>query len=1340
MNALQLGDLAGTKLNHDIELVEQIGSGGMGVVYRAVQRSLQRDVCVKFMQAHLVSAYDWQRRFIREAKTLARIRHKHLAQVYSVGFHLDVYPYMVMELLKGKPLNKVIEEGVLDWLSAAKILIQVCEALSVVHEKGFVHRDLKPDNIFICENQNEKFAKVLDFGLAGVRTDQSGFETLTGTGDLLGTVHYMAPECFKSAQNHPAVDIYSLGCIFYQMLVGTPPFEGDSPITIAYKHASESPPALKLPALSSQERTYLTQFINKACSKEPGARFSNCNEMLLSLRSALNGNFDRLDTVTTRFHGKHAAALMLLLCVCVFCVVSRMPGLNLQNAKDHIRRGEYDQSVKYLQSYLGRRDISRQDRFEVLLLLVECFIHLHNAEAALPVFAEALELASESVNKTSFKSCLVAARRLTVSLNETDRERRGNQMALCKLDRVLCKHLESESDEGAGVLVALLAAMHGIPAPEPGTARGRLLPPSTSTTDECAMLLALGGIEGIQNSCYTRLRRIVDTTEVYSEDSEQRVHICYATMFHMLKVRNLAAAYTYSLRGSQQPRSSRYPHEQTAMFLFAARSYAQSGKVAEATTSIKQASNSMSRVLALKRDKIWWGPAVDVLCELTSEEQIPTVIKIEIDSFVRRWLPVLLKHGYGTDSVTTELLQHTLTNSRNHNDRIAAVELAKIQAQQFREIGDYAGAANVLLLSSLSLKSDIVAHELALAALEDIGRLLKTHDESGRMRDLLEQASSAFSNPNESRTYREFLHKAFAYTFNSGHRAAVIRQISLLSHTQCEEFEALDRLVSSLEKHGCSLDEKISGEILSAFSQETIGTWAHQHRSRVLSTITKQLSRAARLEPLTKAAQLLNLSKLALLAEDYRLREKLLVDVSKLTNRKNILLELFECKLHLNPAEARKLCPQLDQYLSELVKSSPDEAFSKFQQYAELQCCDRPIEALHTYILCRESFRNANRPELMVSAGEALTLFCVGYWSDIQDSAGIGSLIVDLSNEFIERPISSQLAYCTLAWLERINRQRGCVVLADRCAQSLEKVPGKETLPFKILRYLISEQFTEAVACEEEYVSQLEDQSVVDVPTSVHFFVGLGFRALCHKGEYKRAVTLQKRIIGLLRKSHNKVFFRLISSCEDDLATATFLAGNVREAESIWRKRRASFQPLLLYQLAGLQPLQCLCTKAHSESEVRILRTRDALRRMINARSNSEKLAALTICRRECMIDDSANSIAKTYRQIGILAYAELLAGNGDRAEVLCKKFGNKFGPYGFDEQDIYAAQLFLALRRNDFDRADGIIRDLSADAPKLSPFIGLYVAGILCACLQHTNNPELKTELHKLIMRYRVS
>lgn len=269
MKPLQLDKLSGLALNGDIELEAHIGSGGMGVVYRGLQKSLGREVCVKFMQSSLVSSFEWQTRFRREAKALARLQHKHLAQVYSVGFYQNVYPFIVMELLSGVSLRQFIQEsGRLEWRTAAEIMIQLCEGMSLVHDKGFVHRDLKPDNVFICQLDGKPCSKILDFGLVGRNKTGVDTETLTGTGDLLGTVLYMAPECFHKAQHNSAVDVYSLGCIFYEMLSGKPPFDGDSPVSIAMKHNSEAIPPLDVEYGSQEEQVYLYSLIAAICDPQ----------------------------------------------------------------------------------------------------------------------------------------------------------------------------------------------------------------------------------------------------------------------------------------------------------------------------------------------------------------------------------------------------------------------------------------------------------------------------------------------------------------------------------------------------------------------------------------------------------------------------------------------------------------------------------------------------------------------------------------------------------------------------------------------------------------------------------------------------------------------------------------------------------------------------------------------------------------------------------------------------------------------------------------------------------------------------------------------------------------
>lgn len=279
------------------------------------------------MQPDLVSTSEWQYRFRREVQVLAGIRHKHLARVYSVGLYLDVYPFIVMEMLIGSPLSKLIKQpGTLNWCTATELIIQICDAMSYVHEKGFVHRDLKPCNVFVCEEIGNFSSKILDFGLAGRNSKVKDTPTLTQTSDLLGTVSYMAPECFQQAQHHPSVDVYAIGCIFHEMLSGSPPFDGDSPVAIAFKHSNEQVPSLNSSVAPDDERAYLEHVIRQACSKSPGQR-PTCEQLSQLLQSALEGDLtiksspaDR-QVERRRLRPPRSIVLALLLAVCSSLIV-----------------------------------------------------------------------------------------------------------------------------------------------------------------------------------------------------------------------------------------------------------------------------------------------------------------------------------------------------------------------------------------------------------------------------------------------------------------------------------------------------------------------------------------------------------------------------------------------------------------------------------------------------------------------------------------------------------------------------------------------------------------------------------------------------------------------------------------------------------------------------------------------------------------------------------------------------------------------------------------------------------------------------------------------------------
>ncbi len=285
MKSTQLDKLGGLVLEEDIELISLLGEGGMGVVYRAWQRSLKRELCIKFLRANLLSSKEWVERFRREAKALSKMNNPHIVNVYFVSIFQNVYPYMGMELVEGVSLRQAIDADTrLEWRRACRIVLQICDAMSKVHEAGLVHRDLKPDNIVLSYLPEPDFVKILDFGLC---TPLPQGATLTEQNDLLGSVHYMAPECFQRSQRQPAVDIYAIGCLFFEALVGRPPFQARDMIGIAYKHGHEMlPPILPVVANAAVNES-LTAFLKKACAKSPVDRFRNCSEMSTCLRSIL---------------------------------------------------------------------------------------------------------------------------------------------------------------------------------------------------------------------------------------------------------------------------------------------------------------------------------------------------------------------------------------------------------------------------------------------------------------------------------------------------------------------------------------------------------------------------------------------------------------------------------------------------------------------------------------------------------------------------------------------------------------------------------------------------------------------------------------------------------------------------------------------------------------------------------------------------------------------------------------------------------------------------------------------------------------------------------------------
>ena len=225
----------GTVLDGKYELVELLGRGGMGEVWVAERVGLHRQVAVKFLLHDLADSHDARKRFLAEAKVSGRIDHDNICEVIDLGVDENEALYYVMPLLRGMPLDEVLErEAPFSYERACDVTVQMLAALSSAHKAGIVHRDLKPENIFLTTiGDRTDFVKILDFGIAkalGNTTWKQKEATLTKTGTVLGTPYYMAPEQARGAKDIDGrVDLYSVGVMLYEMLAGVRPVEGESP-------------------------------------------------------------------------------------------------------------------------------------------------------------------------------------------------------------------------------------------------------------------------------------------------------------------------------------------------------------------------------------------------------------------------------------------------------------------------------------------------------------------------------------------------------------------------------------------------------------------------------------------------------------------------------------------------------------------------------------------------------------------------------------------------------------------------------------------------------------------------------------------------------------------------------------------------------------------------------------------------------------------------------------------------------------------------------------------------------------------------------------------------------
>jgi predicted Ser/Thr protein kinase len=260
------------------QLIELLGRGGMGEVWRAHDREIDRVVALKMLLPHYAKDRDFEKRFLREARAAGRLDDPHIVPIYDVG-EIDGRLYVTMRLINGTDLQTLLDAGPLEPARAVHIVEQIASALHCAHRAGLVHRDVKPSNILLTDND---FAYLIDFGIARGTTDTA----LTSANTTIGTWAYMAPERFRAGESQPASDIYALACVLYQCLTGQPPYPGDTLEQVAIGHMVAPPPR------PSEDHdtipTALDHVIAVGLAKQPTDRYPTTIDMAAAAHQAIS--------------------------------------------------------------------------------------------------------------------------------------------------------------------------------------------------------------------------------------------------------------------------------------------------------------------------------------------------------------------------------------------------------------------------------------------------------------------------------------------------------------------------------------------------------------------------------------------------------------------------------------------------------------------------------------------------------------------------------------------------------------------------------------------------------------------------------------------------------------------------------------------------------------------------------------------------------------------------------------------------------------------------------------------------------------------------------------------
>lgn len=276
----------GTQIDSKYDVLENVGQGGMSVVYKAMQTAMNRVVALKMLKMGLSSDPIFKQRFVREVSLLGKLNHPNIVTVFDSGTTPDGHLYLAMDFLSGSTLQDVLDKsGALPIERAAPLILQICDALNHAHKRDIIHRDLKPGNIMIeTDHRGQEVVKIVDFGLAKMG---EGSERLTRAGELWGSSFYMSPEQCNGAESDVRTDIYSFGIVMYQMVTGKVPFRGSGFMETVTKQLNEPPPPLKITKADLNLPDMLEIVMFKCLEKAPENRFQSVADLKSALQTAL---------------------------------------------------------------------------------------------------------------------------------------------------------------------------------------------------------------------------------------------------------------------------------------------------------------------------------------------------------------------------------------------------------------------------------------------------------------------------------------------------------------------------------------------------------------------------------------------------------------------------------------------------------------------------------------------------------------------------------------------------------------------------------------------------------------------------------------------------------------------------------------------------------------------------------------------------------------------------------------------------------------------------------------------------------------------------------------------